>query len=66
MTIESIYIIYFNINFLKHIKLINKTKFQSSFLLKLQQNILFILITIFLKQIGNLLCVIIEQINIKD
>lgn len=66
MTIESIYIIYFNINFLKHIKLINKTKFQSSFLLKLQQNILFILITIFWKQIGNLSCVIIEQINIKD
>lgn len=66
MTIESIYIIYFNINFLKHIKLINKTKFQSSFLLKLQQNILFILITIFWKQIGNLSCVIIEQINLKD
>lgn len=47
MTIENIYIIYFNNNFLKHIKVINKTKFQSSFLLKLQQNILFILITIF-------------------
>lgn len=65
MTIESIYIIYFNINFLKHIKLMNKTKFQSSFLLKLIKYPL-ILITIFWKQIGNLSCVIIEQINIKD
>lgn len=43
----------------------NKTKFQSSFLLKLIKYPL-ILITIFWKQIGNLSCVIIEQINIKD